>query len=167
MTVNREISFTIRQKIGILAVYQSGWRKEVNLVEWNGGPAKVDIRDWDPKHEHMGKGVTLRPEEAEKLQWTLYRYFRGNGAGLLKDRQPPAGEPAVPQDDSGYDLPQTPVSADQDFPEPDSLAEQVHGGQQAEPESMFCSGDCMLDVDVQETWLEGALLDSPQQEEGE
>lgn len=142
MTTNREISFNIRQKIGVLAVYQSGWRKEVNLVEWNGGPAKVDIRDWDPKHEHMGKGVTLKPEEAEKLQWTLYRYFRGNGSGLLKERE--------------EDL-RTPVSADQDFPEPFEAPEPEcgldvpEGGDleegAEEQASLFSSMDCMLDVE--------------------
>ena len=41
----REISFNICQKIGVIASYQSGWKKEANLVEWNGGPAKIDIRD--------------------------------------------------------------------------------------------------------------------------
>ena len=150
MTTNREISFTIRQKIGVLAAYQNGWRKEVNLVEWNGGPAKVDIRDWDPKHEHMGKGVTLKPDEAEKLQWTLYRYLRGNGSGLLKDRD--EGAQIVP-------------AAEQDFPDPAEVAEALAeiyqggsacgqdcaGGQDSaggqEQNTMFSSTDCMLDVE--------------------
>lgn len=76
----REISFNIRKKIGVIATYQTGWKKEVNLVEWNGGPAKVDIRDWDPSHTHMGKGITLYPKEADRLRWLLYQYFTGAGA---------------------------------------------------------------------------------------
>ena len=28
---------------------------------------KLDIRDWAPEHEKMGKGITLTEEEAEKL----------------------------------------------------------------------------------------------------
>ena len=74
------ISFNICQKIGVITNYQTGWKKEVNLVEWNGGPAKIDIRDWDPSHTHMGKGITLYREEADRLRWTLYRYFTGKGA---------------------------------------------------------------------------------------
>lgn len=74
------ISFNICQKIGVIATYQTGWKKEVNLVEWNDGPAKIDIRDWDPSHTHMGKGITLYREEADRLRWILYRYFTGKGA---------------------------------------------------------------------------------------
>ena len=87
----REISFNICQKIGVIASYQSGWKKEANLVEWNGGPAKIDIRDWDPSHEHMGKGITLYPEEADRLQWLLFRYFKGKGG---KKREQAAQSPA-------------------------------------------------------------------------
>ena len=74
------ISFNICQKIGVITNYQTGWKKEVNLVEWNDGPAKIDIRDWDPSHTHMGKGITLYREEADRLRWILYRYFTGKGA---------------------------------------------------------------------------------------
>ncbi|OJG78353.1 hypothetical protein RV10_GL001587 [Enterococcus pallens] len=45
-----------------------GWRKELNLVSWNGRPPKFDLRDWSPEHEKMGKGVTLTNEEFEALQ---------------------------------------------------------------------------------------------------
>jgi hypothetical protein len=27
----------------------------------------LDIRDWSPEHEKMGKGITLTPDEAGKL----------------------------------------------------------------------------------------------------
>jgi len=130
MTTNREISFNIRHKIGILAVYQSGWRKEVNLVEWNGGPANVDIRDWDPSHQHMGKGVTLRPEEAGKLQWVLYRYFTGRGGELLNSRQTEQEQPA------GAEPAEIPRQA-----------AEIPTAQEAE-EGLFCGQDCMLDVDL-------------------
>ncbi|WP_446898919.1 YdbC family protein [Clostridium sp. LBM24168] len=45
-----------------------GWEKEVNVMRWNGRKAKVDIRDWDGKHEKMGKGITLDREEILKLR---------------------------------------------------------------------------------------------------
>jgi len=37
-------------------------------VSWNGAAPKYDIRDWDPEHEKMGKGVTLTEEELRKLK---------------------------------------------------------------------------------------------------
>lgn len=73
---NRTVSFVIDEHIGIIARNQSGWTKELNLVSWNGNPAKLDLRDWSPDKSHMGKGITLFREEGEALQRLLYRYFR-------------------------------------------------------------------------------------------
>ena len=47
---------------------KSGWRREVNLVSWNGDSPKIDIRSWSPDHTRMGKGITLTQEEFETLQ---------------------------------------------------------------------------------------------------
>ncbi|MDR1106431.1 MAG: hypothetical protein LBL44_08750 [Treponema sp.] len=62
-----DFDFSIEKHFGVLSMDKSGWRKEVNLVSWNGRNPKIDIRDWAPGHEKAGKGVTLTPEEAEKL----------------------------------------------------------------------------------------------------
>ncbi|MDR1215424.1 MAG: hypothetical protein LBK25_01955 [Treponema sp.] len=62
-----EIAFDIVKNYGILSEEKSGWKKEVNLISWNNRDPKFDIRDWDPYHEKMGKGVTLSREEAKKL----------------------------------------------------------------------------------------------------
>jgi len=69
-----DIKFTIEKEIAILSTSNRGWNKEVNLVSWNDRPAKLDIRDWAPEHEKMGKGVTLSDEEAEKLVEALINY---------------------------------------------------------------------------------------------
>lgn len=45
--------------------------KEVNLVSWNGKPAKVDIREWYDDHERCGKGITLTDADAKELYKTL------------------------------------------------------------------------------------------------
>ena len=29
------------------------WTKEVNVVAWNGGKPKIDVRDWNEKHDRM------------------------------------------------------------------------------------------------------------------
>ncbi|MEE0987604.1 MAG: PC4/YdbC family ssDNA-binding protein [Succinivibrionaceae bacterium] len=70
-----EIRFDIKQHLGVLSASNRGWNKELNLVSWNGGNAKLDLRDWDETHEKMGKGVTLTPEEAEKLYELLGVYL--------------------------------------------------------------------------------------------
>lgn len=43
----------------------------MNLVSWNGGAPKYDIRDWAPEHEKMGKGTTLSEDEMIKLKEIL------------------------------------------------------------------------------------------------
>ena len=42
-------------------------KKELNLVAWNDREPKYDIRDWDPEHERMSKGITLLPEEMHRI----------------------------------------------------------------------------------------------------
>lgn len=66
-----EITFNIVKTYSVLSSEKSGWKKELNLVSWNGRQAKLDIRDWSPDHEKMGKGITLTPEEAAKLASAL------------------------------------------------------------------------------------------------
>ncbi|GGI66483.1 YdbC family protein [Enterococcus alcedinis] len=63
-----EFSYEILEEIGVLSENAKGWRKELNLVSWNGNPAKFDLRDWAPNHEKMGKGVTLSNEEFALLK---------------------------------------------------------------------------------------------------
>lgn len=63
-----DIKFEIKEELGILSESSKGWTKELNLVSWNGAAPKYDLRDWAPGHEKMGKGVTLTPEEIEKLR---------------------------------------------------------------------------------------------------
>ena len=70
-----EIKYTIIEELGVLAESSKGWTKELNKVSWNDGPAKYDLRDWDPNHEKMGKGITLTDEEARALYETLKGIF--------------------------------------------------------------------------------------------
>lgn len=62
-----DIKYEIIQTIGILSENTRGWKKELNIISWNGGKPKYDIRDWAPGHEKMGKGVTLTEEELRAL----------------------------------------------------------------------------------------------------
>jgi hypothetical protein len=62
-----DIEFSIVKHLGVLSESAKGWRKELNLVSWNKRDPKFDIREWDPEHEKMGKGVTMTSEEAAVL----------------------------------------------------------------------------------------------------
>ena len=63
-----ELKFEIIKNIGVLSESKNGWVKEVNLVSWNGGEPKYDIRSWKSDHTRMGKGVTLSAEEFSRLK---------------------------------------------------------------------------------------------------
>ena len=63
-----EFKYEIVKEYGVLSEGNSGWKKELNQVSWNGGKPKFDIRDWAPNHERMGKGVTLSEEEMAILK---------------------------------------------------------------------------------------------------
>jgi hypothetical protein len=66
-----DIKFEIIQTIGILSESPKGWRKELNLISWNGREPKYDLRDWSPDHTKMSKGVTLEKEELSNLKEIL------------------------------------------------------------------------------------------------
>ncbi|MDD4802238.1 MAG: PC4/YdbC family ssDNA-binding protein [Syntrophomonas sp.] len=66
-----DIKFEVIKSLGVLSEGSKGWQKEINLVSWNERKPKVDIRDWAPEHEKMGKGITLNIEELKKLKELL------------------------------------------------------------------------------------------------
>ena len=73
------VEYTIHEHIAVLDCYRGSetpWQKEVNIVSWNGGVPKVDIRDWSETHERMSRGITLTEEQAMKLTKALADRFR-------------------------------------------------------------------------------------------
>ena len=62
----KDIQFEITQHLGNLsAPSEKGWTKELNLVSWNGGAPKYDIRDWSEDH-------------GEEARRTADRYLSGH-----------------------------------------------------------------------------------------
>ncbi|PQF54471.1 hypothetical protein CUS76_10735 [Enterococcus faecalis] len=59
------------EEVAVLSENARGWRKELNLISWNGRPPKFDLREWAPDHEKMGKGITLTNEEFAELSKTI------------------------------------------------------------------------------------------------
>lgn len=59
---NSDITYDIKEHIGVIKTFNTGWQKELNIVSWNGGNPKYDIREWDMDHTHMTRGITLFPD---------------------------------------------------------------------------------------------------------
>lgn len=66
-----ELKFEITETLGILSENAKGWTKELNLVSWNEREPKYDLREWNPDHTRMGKGITLTDDEVEILRAIL------------------------------------------------------------------------------------------------
>lgn len=69
--MKEEFSYEILEEVAVLSENAHGWRKELNLISWNGRPPKFDLREWAPDHEKMGKGITLTNEEFAELSKTI------------------------------------------------------------------------------------------------
>ena len=68
---DREITFEVEEHVGIIGVSPTGWKKELNMVAWNGTAAKYDIREWDEDHTHMSRGITMNKDEIKSLSEIL------------------------------------------------------------------------------------------------
>jgi hypothetical protein len=66
--------YEIIKRLGTLSVEESGGRREVGIVSWNGGPAMLDIRTWRRGRSApnpVGK-IRLTCKETELLRNTLH-----------------------------------------------------------------------------------------------
>ena len=70
------VTYDIVKHIGVIRETPRGYKKEVNLVSWNGAKPKIDIRDWDADHERMSKGIALTEEDAQKVAELILNYFK-------------------------------------------------------------------------------------------
>ena len=70
-----DLKYEIIETFGVLSTTPSGWTKELNLISWNDGEPKYDVRQWSPDHSKMGKGVSLSREEAEELKKLLTKWL--------------------------------------------------------------------------------------------
>lgn len=65
-----EIKYEIVKHLGVVNE-RTGFKKEVNLVSWNEGNPKIDIREWNLDHTKLLKGITLSLSEAKALHAIL------------------------------------------------------------------------------------------------
>jgi uncharacterized small protein len=66
-----DIKYEIKKEIGVISESSKGWKKELNIISWNGKEAKYDLRDWSPEHQKMGKGITFTLDELKQLKSLL------------------------------------------------------------------------------------------------
>jgi hypothetical protein len=74
----RMIEYEITEDIAVLGE-ANGRLLEVNMVSWQGRPAKVDIRRWSEDHQYMGKGIAMTEDEARNLYKALKERYGNEG----------------------------------------------------------------------------------------
>jgi len=90
---DEEIECEIIESYGKFSEGNRNWNKEVNLVSWNGRPAKIDIRSWQKNHEKCGKGIAITKAEAEELVKLLNKILKAKPAVKPKSRVKKRPEP--------------------------------------------------------------------------
>lgn len=70
-----EITFEIVEHIGDISLASSGWKRELNMVSWNGNDARYDIRSWSPDHGKCSRGVSFCAEEMQIIAKLLKGRF--------------------------------------------------------------------------------------------
>lgn len=63
--------YGIVEILAVLSESPKGWRKEFNLITWNGRAPVYDLLHWAPNHVKMGKGTTLTKAEMLALKKAL------------------------------------------------------------------------------------------------
>ena len=79
MADKNDFTFEIVEHIGVIDEISNRdekWTKEVNVVAWNGGKPKIDIRDWNEAHDRMSRGITLTEDQAMKMTKALVDRYR-------------------------------------------------------------------------------------------
>lgn len=66
-----KVEYEIVKRIAELSVSENGWSVQLNLISWNGNPAKYDIRAWNEDMTKMGSGKTLTQSELQALKDAL------------------------------------------------------------------------------------------------
>ena len=73
------VEYTIHEHIAVLDRYEGRevpWTKEINIVSWNGGQPKIDIRDWSDDHQRMSRGITLTEDQSMKMAVALVERYQ-------------------------------------------------------------------------------------------
>lgn len=64
---SEEFKFEIVKALGEIPGNRK-WKVRLNLISWNGGEPKYDIRTWSEDGQSMGKGISLTKDELLELR---------------------------------------------------------------------------------------------------
>lgn len=104
-----DFTFEITEHIGVIRSYNNGWTKEVNMVAWNDAKPKYDIRDWNPDHQQMTRGITLHVPEMRAVLDLL-----GGRPDIMAASMPE--QPVAPEQSVVPEQPAAPVQAEANVP---------------------------------------------------
>ena len=65
-----DIKFEIIENVAKLS-QKGSWSTELNIVRWNDGEPKYDIRSWNEDHTKCSKGINMTQGEAQVLMYAL------------------------------------------------------------------------------------------------
>jgi hypothetical protein len=68
------MTLEVIKKIALISGSETGFRKELNFISWNGKEPKYDLRSWSPEGIPL-RGVTLTEDEAKELHTVLNDMF--------------------------------------------------------------------------------------------
>lgn len=66
MGKENDIKVEIVDSMGYITMKENGSSQQVNIVKWNGGEPKIDIRNWSPTQTPW-KGISIEPKDLDTL----------------------------------------------------------------------------------------------------
>lgn len=70
-----DFSYEIVKELGTISEYGK-YAVRVNIISFNGNPAKLDIRKWNTEENKMMKGIALNDDEAKELKKILEQEYK-------------------------------------------------------------------------------------------
>jgi hypothetical protein len=69
----KDINYEIIKEVDVIqeGPEETGWDTVVNIISWNGGQPKLDIRKWNKDRSKMGKGISLSSDACSLLRQIL------------------------------------------------------------------------------------------------
>ena len=71
-----KITYDVVRNIGVIAD-NGAWETQVNMISWNHGAPKFDIRKWNVETDRMRKRISMTENEASTLAKAMNEYFEG------------------------------------------------------------------------------------------
>ena len=66
-----DISVSVEKELGVIATKPGDMTLQINVVKWNNGKPKVDIRSWNEDRSRMSKGLGFNKYEIKVLKELL------------------------------------------------------------------------------------------------